>query len=181
METVHVGKPVSLVADCLAQEDWLPRIYMIHGFVGVGKTTFARKLEQETNAIRFSPDEWMMDLFGQDPSAERFQEYFEKIERVIWKTVGRCVSVGADVILDFGFWTRAERDRCREFARQAGAEVTMYSLHCPENVLRARVANRTLERPEGALFINAHAIDLFKKRFEPVDPGAEPCFVIETG
>ena len=159
----------------------MPRIYMIHGFVGVGKTTFAKKLEQETNAIRFSADEWMVDLFGQNPPAERFQVYIEKIEKVTWKIVGRCVSVGADVILDFGFWTRAARDQCREFAQQAGAEVTMYSLHCPENVLRERVARRTSEMPEGALFINDHAIDLFKKRFEPVDPGSEECFVIQTG
>ena len=154
---------------------------MIHGFVGVGKTTFAKKLEQETRAIRFSPDEWMVDLFGEDPSVARFQEYFEKIERVIWKIASQCVSAGVDVILDFGFWTRAARDQCREFGRQAGAEVTMYSLHCPETVLRARVARRTSGMPEGALFINNHAIDLFKKRFEPVDPGTEPCFVIETG
>lgn len=154
---------------------------MIHGFVGVGKTTFAKKLEQDTNAIRFSPDEWMVDLFGQNPSAERFQEYFEKIEKVIWKIVRRCISVGADVILDFGFWTQAERDHCRDFARQAGAEVVIYSLHCPENVLRTRVAKRTSEMPEGALVINDHAINLFKKRFEPVDPGAEESFVIQTG
>jgi len=154
---------------------------MIHGFVGVGKTTFAKKLEQETNAVRFSADEWMVDLFGQNPSAERFQEYFEKIEGVIWKIARRCVSVGGDVILDFGFWTRAARDQCREFARQAGADVMMYSLRCPENVIRARVARRTSEMPAGALFINEHAIDLFKKRFEPVDPETETCFVIQTG
>ena len=159
----------------------MPKIYMIHGFVGVGKTKFAKKLEQETNAIRFSPDEWMVDLFGQNPSAERFQEYFERIEKVIWKIVSRCISVGADVILDFGFWTRAARDQCREFARRTGAEVMMYCLHCPENLVRARVTKRTLEMPEGALYINDHAIDLFKKRFEPVDPETEPCFVVETG
>ena len=158
----------------------MPRIYMIHGFVGVGKTTFAKKLEQETNAVRFSPDEWMVELYGQNPSAERFQDYFEKIETVIWKIVRRCVSVDADVILDFGFWTRAARDRCRQFAQETGADVVMYSLNCPENVLRARVAKRTAEMPEDALFINGPAVDYFKERFEPVDPKTEPCFVIET-
>ena len=181
METVRLGRLAAPAIACFQKEDWVPRVYMIHGCVGVGKTTFAKKLEQETNAVRFSPDEWMVDLFGQNPSAERFQDHFEKIERVIWKIVRRCISVGADVILDFGFWTRAARDRCRELARQNGAEVVMYSLHCPESVLRDRVAKRTSEMPEGALVINDHAIDLFKKRFEPVDPGTEACLVIQTG
>lgn len=38
----------------------MPTVHMIHGFVGVGKTTFAKKLQQEVNAVRFSPDEWMI-------------------------------------------------------------------------------------------------------------------------
>lgn len=181
VETVRPGRRAPAAIDRFQKEDWVPRIYMIHGFIGVGKTTFSKRLEQETNAVRFSPDEWMVELYGENPSAERFKEYFEKIETVIWKIVRRCVSAGADVILDFGFWTRAGRDQCRHFAQEAGADVVMYSLNCPETVLRARVAKRTSEMPEGVLFINSQALDLFKNRFEPVDPTTEPCLVIQTG
>jgi len=37
---------------------------MIHGYLGTGKTTFARKLERELPAIRFSHDEWITRIFG---------------------------------------------------------------------------------------------------------------------
>jgi tRNA uridine 5-carbamoylmethylation protein Kti12 len=38
--------------------------HLIHGFLGAGKTTFARQLERELRAIRFSQDEWMANLNG---------------------------------------------------------------------------------------------------------------------
>jgi hypothetical protein len=33
--------------------------HLIHGFLGAWKTTFAKKLEAELGAVRFSQDEWM--------------------------------------------------------------------------------------------------------------------------
>jgi predicted kinase len=41
--------------------------HLIHGYLGAGKTTFARRLEEELPAIRFSHDEWMTNLYGDDP------------------------------------------------------------------------------------------------------------------
>src|SRR3990167_4812165 len=41
-----------------------PTAYIICGFIGAGKTTFARKLESETGAIRITKDEWMVRVFG---------------------------------------------------------------------------------------------------------------------
>lgn len=38
--------------------------HLIHGFLGVGKTTFARQLEERLPAIRFSHDEWMARRYG---------------------------------------------------------------------------------------------------------------------
>ena len=37
-----------------------PLAHIIIGFIGSGKTTFARRLERETGAIRFTKDKWMV-------------------------------------------------------------------------------------------------------------------------
>ncbi|HLH02610.1 MAG TPA: AAA family ATPase [Bryobacteraceae bacterium] len=42
----------------------MPTVQMIFGYLGAGKTTFARKLERELPAIRFTLDEWVTRLFG---------------------------------------------------------------------------------------------------------------------
>jgi len=35
-----------------------PIVYVICGFIGAGKTTFAKKLEEKTGAVRITKDEW---------------------------------------------------------------------------------------------------------------------------
>lgn len=43
-----------------------PILTLMVGLPGAGKTTAARQLEEETGAIRFTPDEWHLFLFGND-------------------------------------------------------------------------------------------------------------------
>ena len=49
-------------------------LHLIHGFVGAGKTTFAKKLEHFLPAVRFTHDEWMSKLYGENPPLEHFNE-----------------------------------------------------------------------------------------------------------
>jgi predicted kinase len=41
--------------------------HLIDGYIGAGKMTFARSLEQELPANRFSHNEWTANLYGDDP------------------------------------------------------------------------------------------------------------------
>ncbi|MEK7394097.1 MAG: AAA family ATPase, partial [Fibrobacterota bacterium] len=50
-------------------------IYLMHGFIGSGKTTRAKELERDLGALRITPDEWMAELFGDDPPADKFRHY----------------------------------------------------------------------------------------------------------
>jgi predicted kinase len=83
--------------------------HLIHGYLGAGKTTFSRRLESETSAIRFTHDEWMQRLYSDDPE-QLFAEYAERVFSVMEDQWRRCLAVNLDVILDFGFWSRAERE-----------------------------------------------------------------------
>ena len=57
---------VSLMGDGvrLARMTETPTLHLTVGLPGVGKTTLARRIAHEDNAVRFSPDEWMIPLFG---------------------------------------------------------------------------------------------------------------------
>ena len=46
------------------------KIHMVCGSTGAGKTTYSMKLENALPAVRFSIDEWMMELFWPDASPE---------------------------------------------------------------------------------------------------------------
>lgn len=141
--------------------------HLMHGFVGVGKTTFSKKLEREINAVRLSPDEWMIALYGPNPPADIFRDAEDRVIALIWATAAKVLAAGVDVIFDFGFWKRAARDAAKARLSAIGANVILYHLTCPDEVMVARVLKRTADQEEGALMIDLNAINEFRARFEP--------------
>ncbi|WP_370677771.1 AAA family ATPase [Pleomorphomonas sp. PLEO] len=129
-----------------------PKAFLLHGFMGTGKTTLAKKLESEHDAVRFTHDEWMNELFGDDPPEELFQEYARRISTVMQKTWTRCLDLGVNVVLDFGLWSRAERDSIRALVARHGGEPMLCHLNCTDDVAWQRIdeRNRALGR---SLFI----------------------------
>lgn len=88
----------------------MPIAYLLFGYLGAGKTTLAKRLERDKRAVRFTPDDWMARLFGEDPPADIFQDRAAAIQDLMQPLWRQCLIAGADVVLDHGFWRRHERD-----------------------------------------------------------------------
>lgn len=153
--------------------------HLIHGFVGSGKTTYATKLERELPALRFSIDEWITQLYGQNPPGEKFDEYHRRVTSLIWQVATQALRLDQDVILDFGFWSRSSRDDARDRTREVGAESILHSVVCSNDVMKARTLARTAKMPEGSLYIDETMLEELRVRFEPVSTD-EPHIVVRT-
>ncbi len=141
--------------------------HLIHGFLGAGKTTFARKLEAELGALRFSHDEWMVELFGHDPPVERFAVQAQSVRRVMQALWLRSLGLGLDVVLDFGFWPRAERDEVRAQVAAIGANHRLYQLARSEAEAWRRIEARNTDLGDSLLITRA-TFETLKARFEPL-------------
>ena len=53
--------------------------HLIFGRLGVGKTTLAKRLEDEHDAVRFSHDAWMARLIGEDSDAALFADRHARV------------------------------------------------------------------------------------------------------
>jgi predicted kinase len=146
-----------------------PLVFILHGYLGVGKTTLARKLEADHAAIRFTHDEWIRALYGNDPPETFFADYAARVSGLIEATWTRCLKLGLNIVLDFGFWSRSERDRTRALVAQFGGECRLYHLTCPDEIARRRIERRN-ENLDSSLFIAPATYDALKARFEPLDP-----------
>lgn len=147
--------------------------FLIHGYLGAGKTTLACRLETEKQAIRFTHDEWMHSLYGDDPPAAIFQDYAQRVSSVMEATWTRCVTLKTNVVLDFGFWSRRERDRVRGMVASLGGEAILYHLSCPDDVARERIEKRNDRLEARSLYISSSTFELLKARFEPLEPDEE--------
>jgi predicted kinase len=120
-----------------------PRLIIVCGLPGSGKTTLAKSLESKLGAVRFSPDEWLVALsLSLYDAANR-----EKIEALQWRLGKKLLSLGLIVIIEWGTWGRSERDALRIQARAVGAAVELHYLSAPADLLFARIQRRAAESP----------------------------------
>lgn len=142
----------------------------LHLMVGLpcsGKSTLARKLERELPALRLTPDEWQIPLFGQDAEEPEHDARHSLIEAMLWNLAGRALELGTDVILDFGFWAREEREDYRSRAKHLGAGSEVHFLDVPDDELLRRLEERNSRPSQESFLISREAmrpwIALFQK------------------
>lgn len=142
----------------------MPTVHLVVGLIGSGKSTWARRLERELPALRFSLDEWIMTLFGEDaPDGMSFEWWSNRAERstrMVKRMAQQALTAGWDVVLDCGFLQRQHRDEMRQWAHAAGARTQLHLVRADVEVRRERVAQRNRERGETfALVVTADMFD----------------------
>ena len=156
------------------QENNKPLAHIIVGFISSGKTTFARKLEKETGAIRFTKDEWMVRVFGNTPPKDKFEEYDNKMASLATDMALKCLEAGIDVIIDEGFWVKEHRDAISEKIKSVGAIPKLYYLEVPFEIMKARTITRSENPPVDSFNIDEESFDQYWKHFQP--PGKDEEF-----
>lgn len=156
-----------------------PVVHLVHGLPGTGKTHFARELAERTGAVLLNHDHIRVVLYGPNPPSEGFELATGRIHELIWEMAGQFLRHGVPVILDHGFWTRASRDEARQRVADLGAQVLFYEMECRPELADARVMVRNRANEPGTLIIAPGALDLFRSRFEPMQPD-EPRTVVRS-
>jgi predicted kinase len=131
----------------------VPTLHLMVGLPCSGKTTLARRLEREQSALRLTVDEWHIALFGQDAEEPDHDARHTLIETMLWKVASRALELGTNVILDFGFWTRAEREDYRARAKELGASSEIHFLDVTADELMRRLAARNSRPSEPDFYI----------------------------
>ncbi len=89
----------------------------------------------------------------------------ERVETLQWSLAKELLLIGNTVILEWGTWTRAERDALRLGAREVGAAVHLIYLDVPDEELWRRIQGRDMEDPP----IRPADIDRWRRQFQAPD------------
>jgi predicted kinase len=137
-------------------------LHLICGLPGSGKSTLARRLEAEGEGLRLAPDEWMLALgFGLYDEAGR-----SRVEQLQWTLAQRLLADGVSVILENGFWSRAEREGYRSVADSLGARTRLHYLSVPIEELERRIVARNTQVPVEAV-VDPRDLTAWLDVFEP--------------
>lgn len=88
----------------------MAKVILVCGKICAGKSTYAKKLVQQQQAVLLSCDDLMLLLFG-DEIDEAYYKYHDKVESFLLQQATSIFHSGINVILDFGFWEKSERLR----------------------------------------------------------------------
>ncbi len=117
----------------------MPRVVLMCGPAGSGKTRYARGLERD-GFVRLSIDEEAWSRGQQQPLAEHVAT---EIEAELRERLVRLVRTGRDVVVDFSFWSRRQRAQYRELLAGLGVRAETVYLATPREVMLARLAARS--------------------------------------
>ncbi len=144
-----------------------PIVYIICGFIGAGKTTFAKKLEEKTGAVRITKDEWSISIIGNDPTIDGYAEWDTKIIELSRNVAFQLAEKGIDVIMDEGFWEKETRDKMKRRIEAIGAQVVLYYVETPIETIRDRVVGRNNNLTKDSFKISREMLDNYLKYWQP--------------
>jgi predicted kinase len=149
-----------------------PTLHLTCGLPGSGKTTLARRLAAERDAHRFTKDEWVLALGGDLYD----DELRDRVETQLIELAFELLGAGRSCILDFGLWSREERDALRLRARAQGVRVELHVLDVEPDELLRRVDRRYADEPHTTAEISAEQLAEWVASFERPDEAERSLF-----
>jgi predicted kinase len=154
-----------------------PEVVLMCGLAGSGKTTFAKQLERQ-GYVRLSIDEELWHSFGRygiDYPAERYGALSKIVERRLRERLVTYIGGGADVVVDFSFWKKQDREAYKALVDALGGRWRLVYLDVPSSELRRRLQLRSGRFDANAAFpIDEPVFERYQAMFEePLGEGEE--------
>jgi predicted kinase len=152
-----------------------PEVLMLCGLTGSGKSTYADGMVKKGYEL-LSLDETMHERHGRagiDYPAERYTEFENAInEELKLKLVG-LLAVGASVVMDYGFWRRANRDNYKALIEKNGGVWRLIYFKASNEVLAQRLNARNKRNDANAVNVTESMLERFIAEFEEPDHEGE--------
>ena len=159
----------------------MAKVILICGKICSGKSTYAEQLRVLNNAVLLSTDEITLALFGQH-CGDKHDDYVERTQNYLFYKSLELVEVEINVILDWGFWMKEERDYAREFYNSRNIPCEFHYINISDETWKARLKKRNsaiLAKETNAYFIEDNLAEKFASIFE--EPSEDEIDVIYKG
>lgn len=126
----------------------MAKAILICGKIASGKSTYARKLMKRNRMVLLSVDEITLALFD-GYIGEKHDDIVERTQRYLFDKSLELLNQDIDVVLDWGFWMKQEREEARAFYSSHGIVCEFHQIDTPDDVWKYNIEKRNREIEEG--------------------------------
>ncbi|MBO2517508.1 MAG: ATP-binding protein [Clostridiales bacterium] len=144
-------------------------VHLICGKICSGKTYYAKGLKKEENAVILSTDEATWALIRNE-QGEFYNEFARRVNLYLMKKAAEIAAAGANVILDWGFWTRRDRRDISVYLEAREVPYVWHYIDVPHALWQRNIAERNerVARGEGGsdFFVDEGLLEKLNSLFE---------------
>ena len=127
----------------------LAKVILICGKICSGKSFYARSLLNRGHAVILSTDEVTYDLIDNE-QGEFYDHFAARVNLYLRKKAVEIAKAGADVILDWGFWTKENRAEISSYLSARGVKYEWHYIDIDDERWKRNISERNarIERGE---------------------------------
>lgn len=119
----------------------MAKVILICGKICSGKTFYVKNILQTQNAVLLSCDEIESQIFHHS-LGEKHDAVAEDIKKYLHKKAVDIISAGCNVVLDWGFWTKEERENVSRFYRSKGIGYEWHYVDVTDEIWKQNILSR---------------------------------------
>ncbi|MGB0835765.1 MAG: AAA family ATPase [Psychrobium sp.] len=147
-------------------------LYFLCGKMGAGKSTQAKELASEHNAILISEDDWLAAHYPEKiHSFDDYIRYSAQIKPFIKQHVQQLLAKGLSVVMDFPANMIRQRLWFTTLSQEVGCQHQLIYLDVSDEVCLRQIAKRRIEQPARAKFDTLEVFHQVNQYFEPPSAG----------
>lgn len=142
-------------------------LHFLIGKMGAGKSTFSKKLAEDSGYILISEDDWLARLYPDEINS--FDDYINRHCRLLSLLavhVKHILNAGNSVILDFPGNTAETRAWFKAVAHSANAPLVAHYIKASDEKCLAQIKIRRVEQPKRAKFDTPEVFQQVNSFFE---------------
>ena len=138
------------------------------GKMAAGKSTYAKELARDRNALLLVQDDLLAALFPDEiRDIQSFVKYSGRLKDALSNHICDLLSRGISVVLDFPGNTRNQRRWFRDLFERANVEHELHYLEASDDLCKRQLRQRSEALPAGSAWTTDAEFDAITAYFQP--------------
>ncbi|MEL6463096.1 MAG: ATP-binding protein [Cyanobacteria bacterium J06621_15] len=156
-----------------------PTLHFFCGKMASGKSTLAKSLSEENNAILISEDVWLSQLYSEEINDfGDYIKYSRRLKSILTPHIQEILSQGTSIVLDFPGNTPSQRNWFRSIFELIEVNHILHYIIASDNLCKQQLKIRSQDKLEDSAFTTEDEFAAITKFFQPPTP--EEKFNIKT-